>query len=132
MRLTMCKAKLHRATVTQAELHYEGSITIDQELLEAAGILPFEKVQIVNINNGARFETYTYAGQPGSKIICVNGAAARLTEVGDRIIIIAYCDMEEEEARRHSPTLVLLEEDNKIQEIVDHVPQPVVHGRSHE
>lgn len=132
MRLTMCKAKLHRAAVTQAELNYEGSITIDQELLEAAGILPFEKVQIVNINNGARFETYTYAGKPGSRTICVNGAAARLTEVGDRIIIIAYCDMEEDEARRHNPTLVLLEEDNQIKEIVTHIPQPVLHEHSHE
>ena len=88
MRLTMCKSKLHRATVTQAELHYEGSITIDLELLQAADILPFEKVQVVNVDNGARFETYVYAGQPGSRVICLNGAAARKVAKGDLIIIV--------------------------------------------
>jgi len=125
MRLSMCKSKLHRATVTQAELNYEGSITIDQELLQAADILPFEKVQVVNVNNGARFETYVYAGQPGSRVICVNGAAARVAEVGDKVIIIAYCDLDAQEARGHHPTLVLLNEDNSIGEIIHQAPTPV-------
>lgn len=125
MRLTMCKAKLHRVTVTQAELNYEGSITIDEELLQASGILPFEKVQVVNVNNGQRFETYTYAGEPGSRVVCLNGAAARLGYAGDKLIIIAYCDLDAEEARRHQPTLVLVNEDNSIKEILHSVPQPV-------
>jgi len=90
MYLTLCKAKLHRATVTQAELHYEGSITIDAGLLESAGIVPFERVQVVDINNGNRFETYTITGKRGSGTICVNGAAARLVHPGDHVIIIAY------------------------------------------
>ncbi len=129
MRLTMCKSKLHRATITEARIDYEGSITIDQELLESSGILPFEKVQVVDIDNGARFETYTYAGPPGSGMICVNGAAARLVHVGDKIIIIAYGEMEEDEARRHQPRLVLLNGDNTVREIIHDVPQPISHGR---
>lgn len=118
MRLTMCKSKLHRVTVTQSELSYEGSITIDEELMRAADFLPFEKVQVVNINNGARFETYTMLGAPGSRTICLNGAAARLGQVGDKVIIIAYCDMEPEEARQHHPILVLVDEDNSVKEII--------------
>lgn len=118
MRLTMCKSKLHRATVTQAELGYEGSITIDEDLMRAADILPFEKVAVVNINNGARFETYTMLGAAGSRVICLNGAAARLGQVGDKVIIITYCDMEPEEARQHHPVLVLVDEDNSIKEII--------------
>jgi aspartate 1-decarboxylase len=121
MRLTMCKAKLHRVSVTQSELHYEGSITIDEDLLKAAGILPFEKVQVVNVNNGARFETYTYAGPSGSGMICLNGAAARKGQVGDKLIIIAYCDLEAEEARRHQPTTVLVNDGNSVKEILRHV-----------
>ena len=131
MRFTMCKSKLHRATVTQAELHYEGSITIDLELLQAADILPFEKVQVVNVDNGARFETYVYAGQPGSRVICLNGAAARLAQVGDKVIIIAYCDLDAQEAREHLPTLVLLNEDNSIKDIVHEIPMPVAPGSIH-
>lgn len=118
MRLTMCKSKLHRATVTQAELMYEGSITIDEELMKAADILEFEKVHVVNVNNGARFETYTYAGPAGSGVICLNGAAARLAQVGDKVIIITYCDMEAEEARQHHPTLVILDEENQVKDII--------------
>lgn len=132
MLLTMCKGKLHRATVTEAQLNYEGSITIDQDLLEASGILPFEKVQIVNIDNGERLETYTYAGPRGSGVICMNGAAARRCQVGDRIIIIAYCQMDAGEAKNHCPRLVLVDEDNKIKEIVENIPQPVLHEHSHE
>lgn len=118
MRLTMCKSKLHRATVTQAELMYEGSITIDEELLRAADILEFEKVQVVNVNNGTRLETYTYAGPAGSGTICLNGAAARLAQVGDKVIIITYCDMDAEEARQHHPTLVILDEDNQVKDVI--------------
>lgn len=132
MRLMMCKSKLHQAVVTQAELNYEGSITIDQDLLEAADILPFEKVQVVNINNGERLETYTYAGARGSRTICLNGAAARKAQVGDRIIIISYAQMEREEAEHHSPRLVLLDDANRIKEIIHDIPQPVLHEHSHE
>ena len=132
MRLTMCKAKLHRATITQCELDYEGSITIDEALLEAASILPYEKVQVVNIDNGARLETYTYAGRRGSGMICVNGAAARLCQVGDKVIIIAYCEMEPEEAKAHCPVLVLLDEHNAVREIVRDTPQPVLHQHTRE
>lgn len=132
MRVTMCKGKLHRAVVTEAQLYYEGSITIDQDLLEAANILPFEKVQVVNINNGERLETYTYAGPRGSGTICMNGAAARKCEVGDQVIIIAYCDLDAEEAQAHCPRLVLVDEENKIKEIIHDIPQPVLHEHSHE
>jgi aspartate 1-decarboxylase len=130
MRLTMCKSKIHRATVTQAELNYEGSITIDEALLKAADILPYEKVQVVDVDNGARLETYTYAGPAGSGTICLNGAAARLVHPGDKIIIISYADMEREEAERHAPRLVLVDGDNRIKEIISEVAQPV-RGNSH-
>ena len=116
MLLTLCKSKLHRATVTQAELHYEGSITIDSELLAAAGVLPFERVQVVDIANGARFETYAIAGSGASRSVCVNGAAARLVHVGDPIIVISYAQMTPDEAARHRPTIVLLNADNSIRE----------------
>jgi aspartate 1-decarboxylase len=114
--LTLCKSKLHRATVTEANLHYVGSITIDAGLMEAAGVLPFERVQVVDVANGARFETYVVEGRRGSGIICLNGAAARLVHVGDPVIIIAYAMMTPEEARAHRPTIVLLKPDNTIQE----------------
>ena len=116
MLLTLCKSKLHRATVTRAELHYEGSITIDSELLAAAGILPFERVQVVDVASGARFETYAVAGSAGSRTVCVNGAAARLVQVGDPIIVISYAQMTPDEAARHRPTIVLLNADNSIRE----------------
>lgn len=116
MLLTLCKAKLHRATVTQAELHYVGSITIDAALMEAAGILPFEKVQVVDVANGARLETYALRGPAGSRTICINGAAARLVHVGDPVIIIAYAQMTPEEARNYRPTVVLMNPDNTIRD----------------
>jgi aspartate 1-decarboxylase len=128
MRLTMCKSKLHRVTLTQAELNYEGSITIDAELLGAAGILPFEKVQVVNINNGARLETYTYAAPAGSRTVCLNGAAARLGAVGDKLIVVAYCDVDAEEAQHHSPTLVMVGDDNSMKEIIHAIPHPLEPG----
>ncbi|MGH7644821.1 MAG: aspartate 1-decarboxylase [Gemmatimonadales bacterium] len=116
MLLTLCKSKLHRATVTQAELHYEGSLTVDAALMEAAGIVPFERVQVVDVTNGARFETYVIEGQPGSGTICVNGAAARLVHAGDRVIVITYAQLTPEEARDHRPVIVLLNPDNSIRE----------------
>jgi aspartate 1-decarboxylase len=114
MILTMFKSKLHRATVTQADINYVGSVTIDSELLRQSGILPGEKVQIVNINNGERFETYTIEGEAGSGVLCINGAAARLVQVGDRVIIIAYAMMDEREAKTFKPTVLVLDEQNKI------------------
>jgi aspartate 1-decarboxylase len=113
----MFKSKIHRATITQAELHYEGSLTIDTELMDAADLLPYEKVSIVNINNGERLETYIIPGERGSKTICLNGAAARKGAVGDRIIIISYATMSEEEARSYKPTIVLVNEKNDIIEL---------------
>jgi aspartate 1-decarboxylase len=106
-------------------LHYEGSITIDQALMDAAGILPFEKVQVVDINNGARLETYTYAAPAGSGTICLNGAAARLVQPGDKIIIICYAAMEEDEARLHCPRLVMVDDENRIKNVICDIPQPV-------
>lgn len=117
MFLTMFKGKIHRATVTEANLNYVGSITVDQDLLDAAGILPGEKVQIVNNNNGARLETYTIPGQRGSGIICLNGAAARMTQVGDIVIIIAYAMMTPEEAASFEPKVVFVDDANRIDTI---------------
>ncbi|AZR74657.1 aspartate 1-decarboxylase [Anoxybacter fermentans] len=114
MYLEMMKAKLHRARVTDANLNYMGSITIDQDLLDAAGILPNEKVQVVNNNNGARFETYVISGERGSGVICLNGAAARLVQPGDEVIIIAYVYMTPEEARDWQPKVIFLNEKNEI------------------
>ncbi len=116
MQLTMFKSKIHRATVTQAELHYEGSLTVDEDLLEAAGMLEYEKVAVVNITNGERLETYLIKGERGSKQICLNGAAARKGAPGDRIIVITYASMSEDEARKHTPTIVLVNEHNEIVE----------------
>ena len=114
MLLTIMLGKIHRATVTQANLNYVGSITIDEDLLDAAGILPGEKVQIVNNNNGARLETYTIAGERKSGVICLNGAAARLAVEGDIVIIIAYALMDDKEARELQPKVVLVDENNHI------------------
>lgn len=114
MLLTFFKSKLHRATVTEANLNYVGSITIDEALMEAANIYPNEKVQIVNNNNGARFETYVIKGERNSGVICLNGAAARLVQPGDQVIIIAYCMINEEEAKDFKPKVVILGDENKI------------------
>lgn len=113
MTLEMLKGKIHRATVVQAELDYVGSITVDVDLLEASGILEYEKVQIVDINNGSRFETYTIAGERGSGMICLNGAAARCVSTGDKIIIMAYASMTPEEAKNFHPTVAFVDDDNK-------------------
>ena len=117
MFLTMLKSKIHRATVTEANLNYTGSITIDQTLLEASNILPHEKVQVVNINNGARFETYVITGPPNSGVVCLNGAAARLVQPGDMIIIISYMLVTAEEAQAIKPTIVMVNEQNQITEV---------------
>jgi len=119
MRVTMFRAKLHRVRVTQAELYYEGSITIDEELLSAAGILPYEKVQVVNVNNGARFETYTIPAEAGSRTICLNGPAARHAAVGDEVIVIAYARMTPQEAKQHVARVVLVDDKNNPREIRD-------------
>ncbi len=121
MQRTMCKGKIHRATVTQANLNYVGSITIDADLLEAADIYPYEKVQVVNINNGSRLETYTIAGARGSGVICMNGAAARLAAEGDTVIIISYGQYNEHEIRALEPRLVFVDAGNHITE-AKHVP----------
>ena len=114
MNITMLKGKIHRAVVQQAELNYVGSITIDPELMDAAGILEYEMVQIVDIENGNRFETYTIAGEPGSGMICLNGAAARQVQVGDHIIIMSYCSLTTEEAKEHKPYVVFVDDNNRI------------------
>ncbi|KQL49330.1 L-aspartate 1-decarboxylase [Brevibacillus choshinensis] len=115
---TMMKAKIHRATVTEANLNYVGSITIDKNLMDALDILPNEKVQIVNNNNGARLETYVIEGAPGSGVICLNGAAARLVQEGDIVIIIAYAMMTDEEARTYKPRVAIMDEKNQIKELL--------------
>ena len=120
MRLNMLKGKIHRATVKQAALDYVGSITIDVDLLEASGIIEYEKVQIVDVNNGARFETYAIAGERGSGMICLNGAAARCVQPNDKIIIMCYCDMDEEEAKAHKPKVVFVDDENKISRITNY------------
>ena len=114
MQLSMLKSKIHRATITQTELSYVGSITIDKTLMDAAGLLEYEKVQIVDINNGNRFETYCIEGDAGSGMICINGAAARCALKGDMVIIMAYCDMTPDEAAAHKPTVVFVDEANGI------------------
>lgn len=117
MELTMLKSKIHRATVVQAELDYIGSITVDQDLLDASGILEYEQVQIVNINNGSRFETYTISGQRGSGLICLNGAAARHVQVGDKIIIMCYAQLTPEEAKTHQPQVVFVDDNNAVSRV---------------
>ncbi len=113
MRRTMMKSKLHRACVTDANLNYEGSLTIDAQLMELADIVPYEQVRVYNVSTGARFETYAIEGPAGRGDICLNGAAARMGAPGDLIIIVTYADYEEEEARRHTPRVVLLDAGNK-------------------
>ena len=116
MRLTLLKAKIHRATVTRAHLDYEGSVTIDRTLLEAAGILPYERVEIYNVTRGSRLATYAIEGEAGSGAIEINGAAAHLAGPGDLVILAAYCEMSPEEAPAHRPRLVFVDERNRISE----------------
>lgn len=114
MQRTMCKSKIHRATVTGADLNYVGSITIDPDLMEAADLIEYEKVQVVDINNGARFETYVITGQRGAGEICLNGAAARLVHAGDRVIIMSYGQYEEAELTNYRPAFVFVDDENRI------------------
>ncbi|AIQ75439.1 MULTISPECIES: aspartate 1-decarboxylase [Paenibacillus] len=116
----MMKSKIHRATVTEANLNYVGSITIDESLMEAADILENEKVQIVDNNNGSRLETYVIPGPRGSGVICLNGAAARLVQPGDTVIIISYAMLSSEELESHKPTVVFVDENNKPVKLADH------------
>jgi aspartate 1-decarboxylase len=122
----MLNSKIHRATVTEADLNYVGSITIDQDLLDAVGMLPNEKVHIVNNNNGARFETYIISGERGSGVICVNGAAARLVQKGDIVIILSYAYVMDENARDHKPTVAIMDGDNRIKEIISYEPEATI------
>lgn len=114
MLLTLMRAKLHRATVTRADLHYEGSISIDRDLMDAAGFLPNEQVDVLDIDNGARFTTYVIEAERGSKTIGVNGAAARLVQTGDKVIVLSYAQMSMDEAKVHRPTVVLMGDGNFI------------------
>ncbi|MCI6873646.1 MULTISPECIES: aspartate 1-decarboxylase [Hallerella] len=114
MQIELLKCKIHRATVTDANLNYEGSITLDRALMDAAGILPFEKVGILDIHNGARFDTYVIEGEPNSGTICLNGAAARMVQKGDLIIIVSYISMTPEEAKTWKPTVVKVDSQNKL------------------
>ncbi|KAA0958186.1 aspartate 1-decarboxylase [Planococcus kocurii] len=122
----MLNSKIHRATVTEADLNYVGSITIDQDLLDAVGMLANEKVHIVNNNNGARFETYIIAGERGSGVICVNGAAARLVQRGDIVIILSYAYVMNDNARDHKPTVAIMDANNQIKEIIHYEPEATV------
>ena len=119
----MLKSKVHRATVTGSDLNYVGSITVDADLLEAADILEHEQVQVLDIDNGARFETYTIAGERGSGEICINGAAARLVHTGDKVIVVSYADYEREDLESHEPLVVHVDEENRIVTVDDAVAE---------
>ncbi|MBN9653049.1 aspartate 1-decarboxylase [Halobacillus sp. GSS1] len=119
---TMMKAKIHRARVTEANLNYVGSVTIDQDLLDQVGILPHEKVQIVNNNNGERLETYVIAGERGSGVVCLNGAAARRVQPDDIVIIVSYAMLHEEELEEFRPKIALMDENNKVEQIIEEEP----------
>lgn len=120
MTVTMLKSKIHRATVTQAELDCVGNITVDVDLLEQAGIFEYEKVQIVDVNNGARFETYTIAGERGSGTMCLNGAAARMVQAGDKIILMAYVNVTPEEAQEMCPIVLFVDEKNQVTKVANY------------
>ena len=127
MRVTMLRAKIHRATVTRSDLHYVGSLTVDRELLEASGILVGEQVSVVDIENGERFETYVIEGEPGSGMIGVNGAAARLVSVGDRVIIMAYGSVKLSKAASVRPRVILVDEENRVQHNGDDAAFPTTY-----
>ncbi|QDT16252.1 aspartate 1-decarboxylase [Alienimonas californiensis] len=133
MRRTLLNAKIHRATVTDADLHYEGSLTIDVALLEAADILPHERVEVYNVTRGTRFATYAIPGPAGRGDICANGAAAHLAVTGDLVIVCTYAEFEEAEARAHHPTVVLVDERNRARQSLDTSPSEagVVDGHHH-
>ncbi len=122
----MCKSKIHRATITEANLNYEGSLTVDRDLMDAADLLEFEKVQVVNINNGSRLETYIIEGERGSGIMCLNGAAARLGEQGDKVIVISYASMPDQEARALVPRIVIVDDNNRINYQTSKLPEKAI------
>ncbi|PLS16324.1 aspartate 1-decarboxylase [Bacillus sp. M6-12] len=124
---TMMNGKIHRARVTEANLNYVGSITIDENILDAVGMLPNEKVAIVNNNNGARLETYIIAGERGSGVVCLNGAAARLVQPDDIVIIISYVMIPEEKVRGHKPKVAIMDENNRIVEMISHEPEATIY-----
>lgn len=126
MQLFLCKSKIHRATLTEANLHYEGSVTIDKNLMDLAQIYPYERVQIVNINNGNRLETYVIEGEAGSGTICLNGAAARKGQAGDLIIIISYAMYEKQEAIGFKPTVVKVDENNVVTDVYNDIAEGVI------
>ena len=115
MLIELCKCKIHRATITEANLQYQGSLTVDRDLMDAAGLVPYEKVQVVNVNTGSRLETYVIEGAPASGVICLNGAAARLGAAGDRVIIIAYAQMTPDDAKGFQPRMVYVDAANRPQ-----------------
>ncbi|MBP8131335.1 MAG: aspartate 1-decarboxylase [Candidatus Hydrogenedentes bacterium] len=123
MMLTMLKSKIHRATVTQADLHYEGSLTVDKDLIEAANIRVYEQVHVLNVNTGARFTTYIIEGERGSGVVCLNGAAARLGQPGDLVIVITYAQMDAREAECYTPRVVHVDALNRITSVVGAPPQ---------
>lgn len=123
---TMMNGKIHRATVTEANLNYVGSITIDEDLLDAAGMLPNEKVQIVNNNNGARLETYIIPGERGSGVVCLNGAAARLVQPGDTVIVISYVLVAEENVKDHKPKVLIMDKENRIASLLHQEPAATI------
>ena len=120
MQINMLKSKIHRATVVQSELDYVGSITVDEALMEAAGIYEYEKVQIADVNNGNRFETYVIAGERNSGMICLNGAVAHMVNIGDKIIIMCYAQMTPEEAKENKPKVVFVDDDNKMTRLTNY------------
>ena len=128
MRRRMFTGKIHRATVTQADLHYEGSVTIDRDLLDASGILPNEEVHIWDVTSGSRLVTYAISGARGSGVVCVNGAAAHLVSPGDLVIIAAFGEMDDAEARSHVPRVVFVDSDNRMVESRAEIPGPAVVG----
>ncbi len=124
---TLMKAKIHRATVTESNLNYVGSITIDEDILDAVDMIPNEKVQIVNNNNGARFETYIIHGKRGSGVMCLNGAAARLVQEGDTVIVISYAMYDETEAKYHVPKVAIMDKDNRVHEMLGVEPEATIY-----
>ena len=132
MTLEMLKSKIHRATVTQAELNYVGSITVDEALMEAADIMEYEKVQIADVDNGARFETYVIAGEKDSGVICLNGAAARMVSTGDRVILMCYAQMTPKEAKENPPKVVFVDEGNRITSVSRYEKHGVLRNMSRE
>ncbi|MBP2033267.1 aspartate 1-decarboxylase [Clostridium algifaecis] len=120
MQINILKSKIHRATVTEANLNYVGSITIDKKLMDNANIIEYEKIQVVNVNNASRLETYVIAGKRGSKVVCLNGAAARYVQPGDKVILMTYGQMDDCEAREYKPTVVFVNDDNSISEVTNY------------